>query len=356
VSFSVDEGEAVGIIGRNGAGKSTLLKLLARVVSPTEGRAILRGRVGSLLEVGTGFHPELTGRENIYLSTSILGMPRSEVRRRFDEIVAFSEVDAFLDTPVKHYSSGMYVRLAFSVAAHLDPEILFIDEVLAVGDTTFQQRSLSRIRQLVTSGRTVLFVSHNLAHVQNLCQRAILIDQNTLLMAAPVEDCVQSYLKLMNSTEHTDDLSSRTRPPGLVPIIQRVTVRDKDGQESRSILCGDPVKIEIEYAAGVPIEDGCFALTFMTPLGVKVFWTQSRMQGHEKQTMPPRGWARCLIPRLPLVPGTYVIDAGCGNHVRLLDLVPEAVSLQVLPADQFGTGVLPRIDQALVLVDSNWEL
>ncbi|HJX62721.1 MAG TPA: ABC transporter ATP-binding protein [Polyangia bacterium] len=356
VSFAVDEGEAVGIIGRNGAGKSTLLKLLARVTSPTEGRAILRGRVGSLLEVGTGFHPELTGRENIFLSTSILGMPRSEARRRFDEIVAFSEVGTFLDTPVKHYSSGMYVRLAFSVAVHLDPEILLIDEVLAVGDVAFQRRSLSRIHQLVTSGRTVLFVSHNLAHVQNLCKRAILIDHNTLLMAAPVEESIQAYLKLTSGAGHSEDLRSRRRPPGLAPVIQRVTVRNKDGQASSSILCGDLVQIELEYAADMPLEEGCFALTFMTPLGVKVFWAQSRMQGCGTKTLPPRGCVRCTIPRLPLVPGMYVIDAGCGTQVGQIDFVPEAASVQILPADRFGTGVLPRIDQALVLVDSNWDL
>ncbi|MCA9027988.1 MAG: ABC transporter ATP-binding protein, partial [Planctomycetaceae bacterium] len=194
VSFKVQQGEVVGLIGRNGAGKSTLLKVLSHITRPTKGRVGIAGRVGSLLEVGTGFHPELTGRENIYLNGSVLGMTRSEVRRKFDEIIAFAEVDDFLDTPVKRYSSGMYVRLAFAVAAHLEPEILVVDEVLAVGDARFQQKCLGKMGDVSKSGRTVLFVSHNMTAISGLCSRAIWLDAGQVKTDGPVKDTVAKYL------------------------------------------------------------------------------------------------------------------------------------------------------------------
>ena len=200
VSFEVQAGQVTGIIGRNGAGKSTLLKILARITEPSEGYAELRGRVGTLLEVGTGFHPELTGRENIYLNGAILGMQRAETERKFDEIVAFAEVERFIDTPVKHYSSGMYLRLAFAVAAHLEPEILIIDEVLAVGDAQFQKKCLGKISDVSKEGRTVLFVSHNMAAVKSLCQRAILLEAGKQIMSGLASDVVQSYLALGTQT------------------------------------------------------------------------------------------------------------------------------------------------------------
>ena len=195
ITFELDQGDVLGIIGQNGAGKSTLLKVLSRVTEPTEGYAEIRGRVGSLLEVGTGFHPELTGRENVYLSGAILGMRRREIARKFDEIVAFAEVERFLDTPVKHYSSGMYLRLGFAVAAHLDPEILLVDEVLAVGDAAFQRKCLGKMGEVAKGGRTVLFVSHNMASVGRLCSRALLLASGTVAYLGPVADAIDHYLK-----------------------------------------------------------------------------------------------------------------------------------------------------------------
>ena len=203
VSLEINEGEIVGVVGRNGAGKSTLLKVLARITEPTEGRAVIRGRVGSLLEVGTGFHPELTGRENVFLNGAILGMRRTEIREKFDDIVGFAELERFIDTPVKRYSSGMYVRLAFAVAAFLEPEILFIDEVLSVGDQAFQQRCLGRMGEIAHSGRTILFVSHNLAAVAALCTRAILIDGGQLLADGDVDDVITHYLSSVQTVGRT---------------------------------------------------------------------------------------------------------------------------------------------------------
>jgi lipopolysaccharide transport system ATP-binding protein len=227
VSFEVKQGEVVGIIGRNGAGKSTLLKILSRITEPTTGRVRLRGRVASLLEVGTGFHPELTGRENIYLNGAILGMPRTEIRRKFDEIVAFAEVEKFLDTPVKRYSSGMYVRLAFAVAAHLEPEILVVDEVLAVGDADFQKKCLGKMEDVSKGGRTVLFVSHNMATIQALCPKAILLQSGSLLQIGTTSAVSAAYLQ---GSEQTDSLVRPRRPDG-EPSITRLQLTDIECDE-----------------------------------------------------------------------------------------------------------------------------
>ena len=247
VSFDVSQGEILGIIGRNGAGKSTLLKILTRITEPTTGRAELFGRVGSLLEVGTGFHPELTGRENVYLNGSMLGMKHSEIAAKFDEIVAFAEVEKFLDTPVKHYSSGMYMRLAFAVAAHLDPEILLVDEVLAVGDAEFQAKCLGKMGAVASEGRTVLFVSHNIVAVQNLCKRVIWLNEGKIHQKGPARDVVRSYLTTVSSvtTERVWDDPS-TAPGNDKVRIHRVTARPVDGS-SESITIQTPFVLEFEY-------------------------------------------------------------------------------------------------------------
>src|SRR6476659_4807334 len=207
VSFEVEQGDVLGIIGRNGAGKSTLLKILSRITKPTTGRARLRGRLGSLLEVGTGFNPELSGRDNVFLNGAILGMPRAEIKRRFDEIVGFAEVERFIDTPVKHYSSGMYLRLAFAVAAHLEPEILLVDEVLAVGDAQFQRKSLGKMGEVAAEGRTVLFVSHNLAIIQALCKRTVLLERGQIVEDGPSREVVASYLRTVGNTRYEQQWS-----------------------------------------------------------------------------------------------------------------------------------------------------
>jgi lipopolysaccharide transport system ATP-binding protein len=250
VSFDVKPGEVVGVIGRNGAGKSTLLKVLSRIIEPTGGRAEIRGRVGSLLEVGTGFHPELTGRENVFLNGSVLGMSRREIARNFDAIVAFSEVEQFIDTPVKRYSSGMSVRLAFAVAAHLEPEILIVDEVLAVGDAAFQQKCLGKMREVSAGGRTILFVSHNMTVVQQLCSRAVVLAGGKVASDGPPADAVRAYLSQRGdlAAEWIDD-----RPPAQRRVaLKAVRVRRADGAVAPALAADQPFAIEIEYEVAAP--------------------------------------------------------------------------------------------------------
>jgi len=253
VSFEIAAGEAVGIIGRNGAGKSTLLKVLSRITEPTSGRVELFGRVASLLEVGTGFHPELTGRENIYLNGAILGMRKVEIKKKFDEIVAFSEVEQFIDTPVKHYSSGMYVRLAFAVAAHLEPEILIVDEVLSVGDARFQRKCLGQMSAIAKEGRTVLFVSHNMSAVSRLCERAILLGDGGIQDQGPVDEVVGSYLSSAFTSEAirvwTDDA---TAPGDEIVRLRQLRVHDQAGVTRDTLDIRRPVGIEMEYEVLTP--------------------------------------------------------------------------------------------------------
>jgi len=248
VSFSISQGEVIGIIGRNGAGKSTLLKVLSRITEPTEGTVDLWGRVGSLLEVGTGFHPELTGRENIYLSGAILGMKRAEIVQKFDEMVAFAELEKFVDTPVKYYSSGMYLRLAFGVAAHLDPEILMVDEVLAVGDARFQRKCLDKMQEVGQQGRTVLFVSHNMPLINRLCPRAILFEGGQLVHDGPSPNVVSRYLNSNLGTTAAREWNDQDRPPASDLVRMRaVRVRLRDGTISETVDIREPVGIELEY-------------------------------------------------------------------------------------------------------------
>ena len=253
VSFSVDEGETLGLIGHNGAGKSTLLKILSRITKPTSGNAAIRGRVGSLLEVGTGFHAELSGRENIYLNGAILGMKRAEIEKRFDEIVAFSEIEAFLDTPVKHYSTGMYMRLAFSVAAHLDPEVLIVDEVLAVGDVGFQRKCLRKMRDVGESGRTVIFVSHDMQSIARLCRRAIWLKDGHLKSDGEAKHVVGEYLHEQSRVGAEKTWNSSDAPGNEVVRLRAVRVRGGSGDVTSSIDIRQPVRIEIEYEV---LQDG----------------------------------------------------------------------------------------------------
>ena len=249
VSFDVKKGEVVGIIGRNGSGKTTLLKILSRITEPTEGYAEIKGRVGSLLEVGTGFHPELTGRENIYLNGAILGMKRAEIDQRFDEIVAFSEIEKFLDTPVKRYSSGMYVRLAFSVAAHLEPEILLVDEVLAVGDAAFQKKCLGKMGDVASEGRTVLFVSHNMAAVRNICPRAIWLEGGSVLQSGDTLAVTEAYLRKSLRADSLADVAAliNSLPPDSAFRLEAVEVR-QNSRPGNVVVNGQPVEIEIRYS------------------------------------------------------------------------------------------------------------
>ena len=356
VSFEVNAGEVVGIIGRNGAGKSTLLKILTRITEPTEGYAWINGRVGSLLEVGTGFHPELTGRENVYLNGAVLGMRRKEIGRKFDEIVGFSGVERFIDTPVKRYSSGMKVRLAFAVAAHLEPEILVVDEVLAVGDAEFQKKCLGKMGDVTKEGRTVLFVSHNMAAIEHLCERVIVLESGRIEVDTRPEAAIADYLSIFYSASDGNNLASTKRSANLTPVIQRLEMLDRNGQPVATVPAGDPLTVHIHYMHSEPLKNPYFGLAFETTMGTRVFWVQSRMQKGALPDLPPSGIVACHIPRVPLVPGTYLISPGCGSGMGQLDFISHARQLQVTEIDVFGTGRIPSPSEALVLVDADWEI
>ncbi len=349
VNFEVEPGEVVGIIGRNGAGKSTLLKILSRITEPTAGRCKLRGRIGSLLEVGTGFHPELTGRENIYLNGSILGMSRREIDRKFDEIVEFAEVDRFLDTPVKRYSSGMYVRLAFGVAAHLNPEILLVDEVLAVGDQKFQKKCLGKMREVARSGRTVLFVSHNTAALESLCERCILIRQGQVkadgdtrsILARYYEDDEDRDLGRRDLTEHL----GRTR--NSKPIMSQVTLSDGTQSPISQLRMGSSLSIHVDFDfREFPIEPA-LGVVIKTDLGTPLFGVNNLfIPGFQFGKVQGSATISCHFEDLPLMPGTYLVDLyftshSLGYNDRNLDVVHEAIAFNVVAADVFASGKLP---------------
>jgi lipopolysaccharide transport system ATP-binding protein len=301
VSFQIKQGEVVGIIGRNGAGKSTLLKILSRITCPTEGRIHINGRVASLLEVGTGFHQELTGRENIFLNGAILGMTRAEIVRKFDEIVAFSEIEEFIDTPVKRYSSGMYVRLAFAVAAHLEPEILIVDEVLAVGDAAFQKKCLGQMGSFAQSGRTVLFVSHNLEAVRSLCQRGVWLKDGRLHRDGKAEEVIEAYFDSL-----FNDLSFSCANPDYGLIIQKVVLRNDLGEESSQFRPGEDLIVEIGYDAQERIERPYVVLGVQGMNG-SCFTANMLLDGHRPEALDGIGKISCRFKSLPLFPQSYAV-------------------------------------------------
>jgi lipopolysaccharide transport system ATP-binding protein len=322
VSFEVERGEVLGIIGPNGAGKSTLLKIMSRITEPTEGFVKLYGRVGSLLEVGTGFHPELSGRENIYLNGAILGMSRREIRAKFDEIVSFAEMARFVDTPVKHYSSGMFVRLAFSVAAHLDPEILLVDEVLAVGDLEFQRKCLGKIRDVVKSGRTVLFVSHNMVAVRNLCTRAILIRHGRVICHGDVDACVRAY-----TSAGLAELGSSWQRPSLAPevplAIEHVAVELTGEQPYHQLHA------QVQLTTRSPHRPAFIALDILDATGTVVMQALPTLEGCIKDTVPHHR-LHIAIDLPPLIPGKYGITVWVGSHnTHTYDEVHECTSFEI---------------------------
>jgi len=311
VSFEVQEGEAIGIVGRNGAGKSTLLKILSRITEPTEGRALIRGRVASLLEVGTGFHPELTGRENIFLNGAILGMTRAEIVRSFDAIVAFAEIEAFLDTPVKRYSSGMYVRLAFAVAAHLTPEVLMVDEVLAVGDYEFQRRCLGRMNSVARSGRTVLFVSHNLWAIEELCPRTMLLDHGHVAMLGPTAQVLGQYLSASATAASSWEFpASFAREGNGRARITKMELRAADGATLlNNVACGASFRIRLYYRAFERVSGPTFGLALLTERDERIFLTHTMEEGITVAEIEGEGVWDCLVQTPNLLPGTYRIEA-----------------------------------------------
>jgi len=307
VSLEVEEGEVLGVIGRNGAGKTTLLKILSRITLPTSGEADVYGRLGSLLEVGTGFHPDLTGRENVYLNGAILGMRRAEIDRKFDEIAEFSGIEKFLDTPVKRFSSGMYVRLAFAVAAHLETDILIVDEVLAVGDHAFQQKCLGTMRAVAGSGRTVLFVSHNMPSVTTLCDRAILLDSGRVVADGVVEDVVHSYLRVGEVVDGV--IPDTDRVVGTKEILfRRVGLLDMDGNRVGETLFGQPVRVRLAFEVLEPVRDAAFEVGISDAGGTRIVTATTLDRGGSPLSFDRGKWEIDVEVETALLPHEYQID------------------------------------------------
>jgi lipopolysaccharide transport system ATP-binding protein len=344
VSFEVKRGEVVGVIGRNGAGKTTLLKLLSRITEPTEGFAAIHGRVGSLLEVGTGFHPELTGRENVFLNGAILGMRRAEISSKFDAIAEFSGVEKFLDTPVKRYSTGMQVRLAFAVAAHLEPEILLVDEVLAVGDAAFQRKCLGKMESVATEGRTVFLVSHNMEAITSLCTRAIWIDDGGLRGDGDPRELVTAYLATTRSELAGVPLADRNDRWGPGPIrFTSLEVRNALGEPIGSVHAGETVEFVLSYVStGESLRHVSPFIQISDQNDHPLIVLAARLTDEDFELLPPEGRLVCQVPRFPLTPGTYNIDvAATVNSPTVRDAGDEvrtAAVLEVVTGDFFGTG------------------
>lgn len=364
LNFDVDQGEAVGVIGKNGAGKSTLLKILSRITPPTSGWIDMAGNVGCLLEVGTGFHPELTGLENVYLNGTILGMSRGAIDRRLDEIVDFSEVHKFLETPVKRYSSGMRVRLAFAVAAHLDPEILIVDEVLSVGDAGFQAKCLEKMKSIASDeGRTVLYVSHNLVTLEHLCPRSLLLTDGRLVFDGPTEETVARYLSTFPQGERGEtigvfDLAAADRSgSSYEKVFKRLELRPSGGATADSIRIGDRLRVEVEVEGLDAVPDALMMVTFTSSLSECLFRVTSQMQplvaAHPRR---PHETIVLDLPSLPLTPGDYSIELQLKSAQGTVDFVRRAADFAVIPADLLGTGYHFSPSDGHYVVPFEWEL
>lgn len=357
INFEVQRGDVVGIIGRNGAGKSTLLKILSRITEPTTGRIRLRGRVASLLEVGTGFHPELTGRENIFLNGSILGMSKGEIRRNFDEIVSFAEVEKFLDTPVKHYSSGMYVRLAFAVAAHLNPEILVVDEVLAVGDALFQKKCLGKMKDVAEhSGRTVLFVSHNMAAVEHLCNSAVMLANGRVHTCGPTRDVLDAYRESTKDTVPTITKTDFRRPAWARPVISSTTLMNQAGTATDSFGIGDLLRIKVNFESGhtSPVSVPCLGIVINSNSNAAVAAVNMRMTGSLEMRQLVAGSIICDLTEMRLAPGSYSVDLWLGDGNVDIDMVEACLSFTIESTDFYGSGVPPFSHLGATVLTPKW--
>ena len=364
VSFDIQQGEVVGIIGKNGAGKSTLLKILSRITDPSSGRIELNGRVSSLLEVGTGFNPELTGRENIFLNGAILGMARREIQSKFDEIVAFAEVEKFLDTPVKRYSSGMYVRLAFAVAAHLEPEILIVDEVLAVGDAEFQRKCLGKMKDVSQDGRTVIFVSHNMTAINHICEKAIWLKNGELVQYGDSNSVVDMYLTGALSSDQSKLLSPGFvfQEPDLSDAddfgITGIQLLDKNNRPMESLGTWDFVKFRIHYSARRFVKRGSVVLKCLTPENASMLLFSTHPDLSYEMSIESGDHAIDLIvPRWPLSAGHYVLAGGLAiPNIEWLCWNDAYCELNVSTRDIYASGIAPEASRYIVAVDYSWDI
>jgi lipopolysaccharide transport system ATP-binding protein len=352
LSFTVQPGEIVGIIGQNGAGKSTLLKILSRITEPTRGEAVIRGRLASLLEVGTGFHPDLSGRENIFLNGAILGMRTKEIRAKFDEIVAFSEVEQFIDTPVKRYSSGMYVRLAFAVAAHLEPKILLVDEVLAVGDAAFQKKCLGKMGDVARQGRTVLFVSHNMASILALCERVILLNAGTMLKNGPTQDVVREYLKSTISQE-TVALDQRADRNG-DGSARMMSFKIESIESGHLVSSTSRMKFSLAYKSDRPLKHTRFLVTIYDYTNTGIYLFDSDAVGGIPEELPAEGVVTCTTDPINLTPGRCYINLALFRGAALADHIEQAASFDVEADEFYSTGRVPPREWVLCLLKHQW--
>lgn len=359
IDFDVSRGDVLGIVGRNGAGKTTLLRVLSRITDPTTGEARVRGRIGTLLETGTGFHPDLTGRENVYMNGAILGMRPKEIAARFEAIVDFAGIGKFIDARVRTYSSGMRSRLTFAVAAHLETEVLLVDEILAVGDIAFQEKCLNKMDQLTrTRERTILFVSHSMGAIQSLCTRALLIENSTVHTDGGTDEVVRGYSELMLGRKGEVDLSAtRGRPGSGVARFKDMYLEDLHGRRIVSAPAGSGVRIVFNYdtaADALPATDVILTVVIVGSKGVRLFGLPSDIIRSELTLAPGGGQFICTVPRLPLLPGNYDIVASCLVNRELADKITNVCHITVSDADYFGTGRLQQGNFGDVLVDFQW--
>ncbi len=341
VSFDVQQGEVLGIVGRNGAGKSTLLKVLSRITEPTSGEAKIYGRIASLLEAGSGFHPDLTGRENIYLNGTILGMRKAEVNRKFDKIVEFSEIEKFLDTPVKYYSSGMYVRLAFAVAAHLESEILVVDEVLAVGDAAFQKKCLGKMGEVEKEGRTILFVSHNTGTVSSLCNQGLFLDNGEAIFKGMTRECIGHYLKstASNDESHTVHLDKPTNAPIWMESITIIC----NSTPSDCLVAGEELSFKVTFQSEETLRSPKVTYIISSVDGVPLINASNRYQpSSDFPTSVSSGTVYCHLGAVPFMEGSYTVSFSLGDELRDWHIAENALTFRVFGNDVWGTGRLPK--------------
>ncbi|MDX2128597.1 MAG: ABC transporter ATP-binding protein [Chloroherpetonaceae bacterium] len=341
VSFDINKGDSVGIIGKNGAGKSTLLKILSRITEPTSGEIVINGRVASLLEVGTGFHSELTGRENIFLNGTILGMKKAEIKKKFEEIVDFSGIEKFIDTPVKRYSSGMYVRLAFAVAAHLEPEILIVDEVLAVGDAEFQKKCLGKMGEVTEKeGRTVLFVSHNLSSITKLCKKSILMDKGTVESFGSSTEIVHKYLSLYDTIDNRSYIEFKEN--GELPLSIRSIKIFSNNIETNNIYYGDDIELKIEFISRLGIKSPKIGYVIYNESGDPICCSNNRFIPSEDYQFPVnKGVIVLKLNAINLIEGKYSLSFWFGDNVQDYDILQNVLYLNIIPKDIWGSGYLP---------------